>query len=429
MGRRKDSGRATWSETGRSAARVLSLGVVALVAACDGLLEVDMPGDLPSDALEDPAMAPILVNSVRADFECAYGSFASYSGLYTDEWDSSSSIGPSIEKVDRRLAGVADDGTAPCPTSPTAQTTTYYRPMQTARGQAETAFRILSGHSESLVPGKKRLLATVATYGAYAYTMLGEGFCEMSIGEGPILHRPEVLAIAEQRFTTAIDLATQAGAEEIVTWASAGRARVRVGLGNHAGALADARRVPIGFLKTAEYEDNPPRRQNAVYNANMVARHHTLGTTFRDLTVEGVPDTRLQAIDTGVFGFDGLTPLIRTNRFSSPASPIPLASWQEAKLIIAEIEGGQTAVDAINEIRDASGLPRFASTDPAEIRAEVLEERRRVLFGQGQRIADLVRFPELEFQSGLSPKGAAYNDENTCLPLPNVERESNPNID
>ena len=148
--------------------------------------------------------------------------------------------------------------------------------------------------------------------------------------------------------------------------------------------------MPIGFVKNASYEENPPRRQNMVYNANMVARHHTLGTTFRNLEVGGAPDTRLQTIDTGVLGFDGFTRLIRTNRFASPSSPIPLASWQEAQLIIAEIEGGQAAVSAINTIRDAAGLPRFQSADPAEIRAEVLEERRRVLFGTGHRIADLV---------------------------------------
>ena len=404
------------------------LGVIALIAGCDGILEVDMPGDLPSEAIRDPAMAGVLVNSVQADFECAYGSFASYTGLYTDEWDSASSIGPSIEKVDRRLAGVAEDGAAPCPNSPTAQTSTYYRPLQIARGQAETALRILSGHSDTAVPNRMTLLATVAAYGAYAYTLLGEGFCEMAIDEGPIVAPAEVLRIAESRFSTARELAQAAGDEEIIHWASVGRARVRVALGNHAGALEDARRVPIGFVKNATYEENPPRRQNMVYNANMVARHHTLGTTFRNLMVGAVPDSRLQTIETGVLGFDGFTPLVRTNRFSSPASPIPLATWQEAQLIIAEIEGGQTAVAAINAIRDAAGLPRFQGTDEAEIRAEVLEERRRVLFGTGHRIADLVRFPELEFQSGLTPKGASYNDGNTCLPLPDVERDSNPNI-
>src|SRR5690606_22615998 len=102
--------------------------------------------------------------------------------------------------------------------------------------------------------------------------------------------------------------------------------------------------------------------------------------------------------------------------------------WEEAQLIIAEALGGSEAVAAINRIRDHWDLPHFSSSDPAEIRAEILEERRRVLFGQAQRIADIVRFPELQLPTGLRPhKGDPYSDNFECLPLPWAELDGNSN--
>src|SRR6267378_3374106 len=46
----------------------------------------------------------------------------------------------------------------------------------------------------------------------YAYTLLGEGFCEAAVDLGPILKPPAVLAMADQRFTTALQQAQTAGA-------------------------------------------------------------------------------------------------------------------------------------------------------------------------------------------------------------------------
>jgi hypothetical protein len=296
------------------------------------------------------------------------------------------------------------------------------------------------------VTDKDEKLATIATYIGYALTMLGEGFCEMAIDEGSLMQPSEVLALAEARFTTAIDFAQGVGADEIVNWASAGRARVRLDLGNDGGALSDASSVPAGFIKYGTHDPSPGRRTNTHWGGNVNGRYWTLDVSFQNLMVTGVDpatetiptttvDTRLIGIDEGTAGHDGQSPLWTTNKFASPDDPIPLASWEEAQLIIAEIQGGQEAVDAINRIRDAAPggpLPHFISSDPAAIRAEVLEERRRVLFGQGQRIADVVRLPgEVVLPVGPRPykPSQEYNAGLTgCLPLPWAEYDGNPNI-
>ena len=41
------------------------------LSSCEGLLDVEVPGRLPADELDDPALIEILVASVQADFECA----------------------------------------------------------------------------------------------------------------------------------------------------------------------------------------------------------------------------------------------------------------------------------------------------------------------------------------------------------------------
>jgi starch-binding outer membrane protein, SusD/RagB family len=408
-------------------AAIVGPALVVGLSSCDGLLDVDLPGRLPAEELGDPQMVDLLVASVQADFECAYGAFAAWTGLFTDEWMSASSFGPGPEAIDRQEALVRDMGTTVCSSSPVANQPGYYQHVQVARAQGETAFELISGHEG--VPEKDLKLATVAAYTGYALTLLGEGFCEMALDGGPLMQRAEVLAEAEQRFTTAIDLAEGIDNEEILNWASVGRARVRVALGEPEGALADAARVPQGFVKNATYAATPGRRMNRLYGVNIAGRFYTLDVSFRNLTVGGVSDTRITGIDEGVPGHDGQSELWTTNKFRDAGDPIPLAQWEEAQLIIAEIRGGTEAVAAINRIRDHWGLPRFSSVNPVEIRAEILEERRRVLFGQAQRIADIVRFPELELPSGLRPhKGDPYSDNFQCLPLPWAELDGNANF-
>ena len=90
-------------------------------------------------------------------------------------------------------------------------------------------------------------------------------------------------------------------------------------------------------------------------------------------------------------------------------------------------------MDIINEFHAAAGLAPFSSTDPATIQAQVVEERRRELFLEGQHLYDARRL-NLPFDiapatpySISAPKGGNYGTER-CLPLPDVERLNNPNI-
>jgi hypothetical protein len=301
-----------------------------------------------------------------------------------------------------------------------------YTPLQTARFQAADVAKRINGFPDAAVPNKSTLLATVAAIEGYAITLLGEGFCEIAIDGGPGLSRTQSLTMAEQRFTTAIGLATTANAQDILNLARVGRARVRLDLGKLAEAAADADLVPSAFVYNATYSSANDRRRNRIFFDSQTNLYLAVDPRFRNLTVGGVPDTRVRVAAATRNGHDGITPLWLQQKYLSDAAPIAIASWREARLISAEVKGGQAAVNAINELRTAAGLPQFSSTDANEIRAQVLEERRRELFLDGHRLNDMLRL-NLPFDTGTTFKGVPYGNTK-CLPLPDAERLANPNF-
>jgi hypothetical protein len=413
-----------------SGRRTMRRGLLVLTATiqlgttgCKDLLTVELPGRVPDAALDDPALAPVLVQGIIADYECAYANYAAATGLLTDELiDATGWIAVTMWEQRRILPNNDNLGSAGCTTLGYG----VYTPLQVARFQAADVARRLTAFPDAAVPNKNTLLATAAAMEGYAITLLGEGFCEIAIDQGPSMSRAQSLALAETRFSTAISLATAANAAEMLNLARVGRARVRLDLGKLAEAAADAAAVPSGFVYNATYSTANDRRRNRIFFDSQTNLYLSVDPRYRNLTVGGVADKRVPVANAGRNGHDGITPLWLQQKYTSDAAPIPIASWREARLITAEIAGGQAAVNAINELRAASGLPAYSSTDPVAIKAQVYEERRRELFLQGERINDMLRL-DLPFDTGTTSKGVPYGTT-TCLPLPDVERSSNPNF-
>ena len=224
----------------------------------------------------------------------------------------------------------------------------------------------------------------------------------------------------------AIDLAGTAGNNDILNMAYVGRARVRLDLGNASGAAADAGKIPEDFVKNATYSTASERRENRIYDYNHRRIMVSVDPRFRELEVQGTPDPRVPVTDAGRLGHDGVTDLWFQELYPEAGSPIPLATWDEAQLIIAEAEGGQAAVAAINLLREKEGLPLFESSDSQEITNQIIEERRRELWLQSHRLNDMLRFG-LPFDTGVNHKDQ-IRGTTTCLPLPDAERKSNPNL-
>ena len=275
------------------------------------------------------------------------------------------------------------------------------------------------------VSDRARLLQTAQAYAGYSRILLGEGFCTAAINEGPELQPEEVFAQAEALFTQAID-----GPDaQIANMARLGRARARLNVGDAPGALSDAQLVPAGFVQYARYSDASARSRNAVFDRNNRLEGVSIDLQNQNVSFEGVADPRVPVEKTGDIGPNGIDTVWVQLKYTSLNSPIPIARYAGARLIIAEISGGQTAVDIINELHSAAGLPEFHSDDPDEIMAHVIQERAREFFLEGQRFHDFKRL-DLPFDP---PAGAPYWQGGTygttrCLPLPDLERDNNPNI-
>ena len=409
----------------RRAGATLALALLtASQSACGGLLDVTNPNSVQEDDLSNPALAQTLVNSALGQFECALSQYVASAGILSGEYINASGW---LDINGWGWRGVElYTITGACPGNRDATGLGAYTPLQQARYMAESAIERIEEYPAEQVQRRDEKLGLLAAYAGYAYTLLGEGYCEMSIDQGPLLTPRDVLTTAEARFTSAIASAQAANNANLRHLATLGRARVRLGLGNLPGAATDAESIPSGFVWNAEYATVDARRENRVFNLNrrnpwLSANRAAYGT----LTVGGQPDPRVQLTDAARNGHDGTTRHWHQNKYSAANSPIPMASWREAQLIIAEARPAE-AVAAINRLRASQSLPAVTAAEGADPRALVIEERRRQLFSEGQRLGDMLRY-RLPFPTGNNHKGQAYGPI-TCMPLPDQERLNNPNI-
>ena len=439
----------------RSARRLcllLGIGATAGCSILDRALEVEAPSRIIANQLEGPAAAGLLVKSAISDFECAFGGYILASGQHGDVFKDGDLAG-SYWEVDRREVSAAGSGflaTQNCDDLNTIPG--IYTPVQTARFEGDQIARRLEGWTDAEVPGRQLLLATAKAYAGYAMLLLGESYCSIAIDLGPEIQRLQVLAEAENRFTAAIAAAQTSNNTAILNMARVGRARARLSLAIQNGTVAnatllaaartDAAAVPAGFVRNATFADTPIRRRNQVYNANNVAQTSTIEEDFRGVTDEGVADPRVRVTDAGRLTFDRVTPLWTQSKYTALGTPIPIARYAEAQLIVAEValETGDltTATNIINAFHTAAGLPAFAGGTAAQVREHlrgssqnIVTERERELFMESQHLGDKLRY-NLPFTPAAGtpypPKAGGQYGSTTCFPLPNVERFNNPNL-
>ena len=406
------------------------LATLLMAVACSDILEVELPGRIPSDLLNDPTTAPTLAASVTADFECAFSNYVNTTATISDQFLGASG---NLNAKNWGTKKINEDDTA---NEQTGCGGSYgaYTPLQTARVQADDILARLQAFTDEeakveLAP----LRARVAAFGAYAYTLLGEGFCAMRFDEQQGILTPEqVLAIAETKFDAALTLVnvldSGSNKTDLLNLVYVGRARVRLNRGNLTGAAADAGLVNPGFEFFVTRSVDAGTRFNDAWFAMSELGNSSVAPQYRNLTVGGVPDPRVQ-VDSGPAvglppkAFDGVTDLyVVTNKNFSRSDPMRLASYIEAQLIRAEALGGATAVGIINARRTQLRLPQYTgATDAASIRALVLDERNREFFQEGgHRFNDLLRF-DIPWKVGNDQNGIPYGNT-TCLPLPLSER-------
>jgi hypothetical protein len=410
----------------------------SLVTGCDTqrLLDVTTPNQVPVSVLDDPANATLAVNSAVGDFQCALGATIVVEGLISGEMNDAQ-LGASQWDYARRTANTITNGsygTNDCGKS--VQVFGVYLPLSRARYDADHAVSLLKDATDA-VPNRSTLLAAANLYAGLSYGWLGMTMCEAAFDNGPAVKQKGMFALAEQRLTDAITGAQAVGASaDSIRFASLVlRARMRLYQGNPTGAAADAQLVPKGFIMNASNSSTATRLYNYPYYVTKNGGYFSIPSWSQNMqTEQGEVDPRSATQLANTRSANNNATIVYTaNKYLSGGlgGPTPIARYEEAQLILAEVQGGAQAVAIINAMRADVGLkPYVGPIDAASIKNLVIDERRRVLFLEGQRNYDIERFA-IPFNPPVGttfPVGGGSYGNTTCLPLPDIEKNNNPTL-
>jgi starch-binding outer membrane protein, SusD/RagB family len=430
---------ATLMQRGQRAPGTLTAVAVAVLATagCDDILSLKQsnPGQVDAATLYIPANAQLLVNSAVADFECAFSRYVTGTGILADEIENAIAQQVNFD-YDRRTMPPTAPYSGGCNTG--AQQPGIYTGVSIARATADTVYARFEEWTDEQVPNRVSHMATLAAYGGYSLLLLGEAFCTAAINVGPEMTSQQLFEEAKIRFDRAIAHASAAANATMLEFAYLGRARAYNNLGQHALARADAERVSPNFVVNITTDPVNTRRQNIVFVHINQSFFGTVDASFRNLELGGQPDPRVRVRNTGFTGTAVNTPIWTPEKYPLINTVMPVARYAEAQLIIAEariaandLAGAANAINAARNSTGRSGMPLYVATGQtqAQVRAQLIEERRREFFLEGRRLWDMRRFdvPLVPAPGAPYKSGGVWGDQR-CFPLPNVERNNNPNI-
>jgi len=413
------------------------------LAACDAVknpLDVEASSRIPAENVEVPANAQLLVDGTVADFECAFASYVVQGGEVGEEFVYAFQTADRVPP-DQRTSSANDARYATSACTGLG----IYGPLQTARSSAETVLDYLHVWTDAQVSGsRQQMIATAAAYAGYSYVLLGEGFCTLafskinpdrSITYGGEVSRDSTFKRAITRFTESITAAqtitpATTASTDILRMAYLGRARAKLNIGDYAGAKADAQLVPAGYVHNATYSSTVSRRNNLVFNENSQSlTSSSVGEPYRTYSAT---DPRVPLVSTATVSTSGIRHWYQT-KYPTIGSPIPIATYEEAQLIIAEAEiranNFAAALPILNAERARGNQGAFVGTTPAQYLAELIDQRRREMFLEGQQLGDVIRFGTTLQPATGTPYhfGGTYGNQ-ICFPLPSAERLNNPLI-
>ncbi len=452
-------------------AGVAMLATTLALAACntDKLVNLQDPDLITLPTVEDTANAPAVRNGALFEFARAIAGPAANNetpgvvgigGLLADELWYSSTFDTMKEIDGRSMQDTNGD-----------VYTVYYR-LHRARNLAEQAEQLLAA-ANSDDPYRAQMKAL----SGYTFVFFAEDWCShipfshAPLGQNivfePGIDKAAMLDSAAVRFQTAMDLGTAAGATDFVNLARLGMARVRQDQGDLAGAAALAQQIPSGFEYDVEFSPNASSQNNGIwYNINSERRssaasgdgvnglvffNRGIGTNTVDNPTPdpaNIIDPRVP-VDSAAVGSGTAIPEYAQFKYPSRGTGVPLATYTEAQLIIAEanLSGGATAGSSaagnwlaiLNDLRSGVDLP--ALSDPGNARDRVLmlyRERAFWLWLTGHRLGDLRRLLTISpyqgmftandlFPIGTTIFNAAIGDD-VAFPVPYQER-NNPQYD
>lgn len=289
--------------------------------------------------------------------------------------------------------------------------------------------------------------AQALVWRGFAYRVLGEAMCVAIIDRGPATPAKDNLVRAESAFTAAIAVAAAANNATLVNAAYAGRAQVRVDLGDWTGAVVDAAKVPTTLKYQMPYYANVDE-----YGYNRTMWSSSSQSFYKATSVWGtwyakyydsskdprVPYTQTALTGAGAFPPVGKVPWWPQAKYVTQTAGINLATGREARLIEAEaaLRNGDiaTAMARIDANRASANAPMAARPATLADAWTLLKQERGIeLWLEGRRLADRRRWAADQTPGALDPlevPGAAsyLEGQSMCFPVSQDEIDTNPNL-
>lgn len=408
-----------------------ALGVLIL-SACD--LEVTNPGPVQDSYLNNKNALQAQVNGMGLSLSRALNYVIYHGAIVTRELFPTGMAGQfGIEPRNMNGFLISDEQGSP-----------WYESQQ-ARWLAERGLQRLQEVLPAAEFSASPLVAQAYLYAGYANRLLGENMCQAVIDGGAPQPSTEYLKRAEEAFTNAIKVATAANQPNLVTAATAGRASVRVHLGDWAGAVADAAAVPTSFVYRMQYFDvGDEYLYNRTAWASMARPYtgHTVWNTVYQKYYQETKDPRTPFRQTTELGSGAVEGIGRVNwwpqtKYTDKTSPVNLSTGREMRLIEAEAKlrnnDWQAAMAIINQLRTAVGAPTVSASSMTEAWMRLKRERGIEFWLEGRRLGDLRRWKQNNTPGDLDPlevPGAAsyLKGQDLCFPFSQAEIDTNPNI-
>src|SRR5688572_11640151 len=307
--------------------------MTALIAAlsCGNILDVENPGPLDDEELDNVETMTPLVNGMSFDLSRGLDEVLQNSSVMGDDlYHGGSYGGPGL--FNRGVIQKED-------------VNGMWAEMHRARWVAEDGIRRLKEVLGDSLYENNILSVRANVYAGFANRLLGEHVCEAVIDGGPRQPHTVHFERADSQFTEAIRIAANLSGgvrDSLRRAARAGRASVRAWLGRwtEAAADADSTNVPINYTFWARYSTNTgPENNDLVFATNYRLEFTVYNTQWAG--VRGDPrvpwDTvKVSGSNAIQVGQDGRTPFFRQTKFRGLDADVPLAKGTEMLILRAE---------------------------------------------------------------------------------------------
>lgn len=417
-------------------------GLLAVVFAASGC-EVTNPGPAKDEFLNSEEARPAVVNGmIRAMSNAVSGGCGSaltrQQGAVAREIFPAGNTGSCGITVNEALGILRPD-----------EQSGIWNDAQNARWVAEDGIRRFQETMETSTFESSALVAEAHLWAGFSNRVMGENFCRAVIDGGSAQPHTVYFERAERFFTDGLTIAQSAGSSHLENAARAGRAQVRLLLDDYSGAASDAQAVPKEFEFELPFSNVSQAQRNTLWWSQQ-------STPYRTITVWNTPNWQYYD-ETGdprvpwttdpnnEFGdaareiVGGRVRFLKQQKYTSGDAPIDLADGREMLLIRAEVrlqnDDPDGAMALINELRNDVGMDSRQANNMEEAWMWLKAERRIELWLETRRLGDLRRWAEDGTPGALHPLEDESNpdtylesDRDLCFPIPDSERNTNPNV-